>query len=460
MDCPNCRNVIPDTAQFCAYCGATVTPAATAPTPAAVPIPPAAAAPPPAAASTAPGSGSSRKWLFIGGGGIVVLVIVVVVAYLMMGRNPEPTIVIPPPTVPTSTSAPPPQATPAPAASQATPDPAPQATPAPTASQATPAPAATTLVPPSISGNAIVFSDLDWTSARVQTRIAQYIVEHGYGYTTSAVAGGTNRLFQSLREGDIQVSMEIWLPLQESGWNQARVEGEVEYIGASMDKDWQSTFVIPSYLQEEYPGLDHVDDLKDPRYQELFATASSDGKARLIACAVGWACQEINDAQIDGYDLTGHLQVVRPDSEQALFDGVYRAYAKREPWLGYMWGTADPAILLDLVRLEERPYSDECWFTNKACAFKDTTILIAVHSDLPSRTPEIYDFLTKWNFTTADYKGVLQWMEDNGATVEQAALNWLKEEDDSWMPWVTEEARPGIQAALTAGVDAKGWPGQ
>jgi glycine betaine/proline transport system substrate-binding protein len=373
-----------------------------------------------------------------------VLVIVAVVAYLMMGREPDPTIVMPPPTVPAATSAPPPQATSA-----------------PVASQATSAPAPNTLVPPPTSGDAIAFSGLDWTSARVQTRIAQYIVEHGYGYATSAVSGGTDRLFQSLREGDIQVSMEIWLPLQESGWNQARSEGDVEYIGASMDKDWQSTFVIPSYLQEEYPGLDHVDDLKDPRYQELFATASSDGKARLFTCAVGWACQEINDAQIEGYELTGHLQVVRPDSEQVLFDGLYRAYAKREPWLGYMWGTADPAILLDLVQLEETPYSDECWFTNRACAFKDTTILIAVHSDLPSRTPEIYDFLTKWNFTTADYQGVLQWMEDNGATVEQAALNWLKGEGDSWMPWVTtEEARAGTQAALTAGVDAKGWPGQ
>ena len=435
MDCPNCRNVIPDTAQFCAYCGATLTPAAAAP-------PPAAVAPRSAAASTAPGSGSSRKWLFIGVGGIVVLVIVAVVAYLMMGREPEPTIVMPPPTVPAATSAPAPEATSAPAP------------------EATSAPAANTLVPPPTSGDAIAFSDLDWTSARVQTRIAQYIVEHGYGYATSAVSGGTDRLFQSLREGDIQVSMEIWLPLQESGWNQARVEGDVEYIGASMDKDWQSTFVIPSYLREEYPGLDHVDDLKDPRYQELFATASSDGKARLFTCAVGWACQEINDAQIDGYDLTGHLQVVRPDSEQALFDGLYRAYAKREPWLGYMWGTADPAILLELVQLEETPYSDECWFTNRACAFKETTILIAVHSDVPSHTPEIYDFLTKWNFTTADYQGVLQWMEDNGAAVEQAALNWLKGEGDSWMQWVTEEARAGIQAALTAGVDAKGWPGQ
>ena len=443
MDCPNCRNVIPDTAQFCAYCGATLTPAAAAP-------PPAAAAPRSAAASTAPGSGSSRKWLFIGVGGIVVLVIVAVVAYLMMGREPEPTIVMPPPTVPAATSAPAPEATSAPA---------PEATSAP-APEATSAPAANTLVPPPTSGDAIAFSDLDWTSARVQTRIAQYIIEHGYGYATSAVSGGTDRLFQSLREGDIQVSMEIWLPLQESGWNQARVEGDVEYIGASMDKDWQSTFVIPSYLREEYPGLDHVDDLKDPRYQELFATASSDGKARLFTCAVGWACQEINDAQIDGYDLTGHLQVVRPDSEQALFDGLYRAYAKREPWLGYMWGTADPAILLELVQLEETPYSDECWFTNRACAFKETTILIAVHSDLPSHTPEIYDFLTKWSFTTADYQGVLQWMEDNGAAVEQAALNWLKGEGDSWMQWVTEEARAGIQAALTAGVDAKGWPGQ
>ena len=51
-------------------------------------------------------------------------------------------------------------------------------------------------------------------------------------------------------------------------------------------------------------------------------------------------------------------------------------------------------------------------------------------------------------------------MEDNSATVEQAALNWLKEEGDSWMPWVTEQAKAGVQAALAAGVDAKGLPAQ
>ena len=456
MICPNCQNVIPDTAQFCAYCGATVTPVAPVPPaaaatppaaapPPAAPVPPAAAPPPAAVTSGAAGSGSSRRWLFIAGGGVAaVVVVVVVVVFLMMGGDQDPVAVAPPTAVPVATSAPPPLATAVPAQ---------PATPVPAPSQATP-------LPQSTSGDVIVFSDPDWTSAKVQTRIAQYIVEHGYGYATSAMAGGTDSLFQSLREGGIQVSMEIWLPLQQTEWSQAQAEGQVEYVGASMDKDWQSTFVIPAYLQEEYPGLDHVDDLKDPRYRELFATAASDGKARLFGCALGWACQEPNDTQINGYELAGHLQVVRSDSEQALFDGLYRAYAKREPWLGYMWGTADPAILLDLVQLEEKPYSDECWFTHKACAFKETTILIAVHSNLPSRRPDVYDFLTKWNFTTADYKGVLQWMEDSSATVEQAALHWLREEEGSWTPWVTGEARTGVQGALAAGSEAKGWPSQ
>ena len=218
--------MIPDTAQFCAYCGATVTPAVAAPPPAAAP---------PAAASTAPGSGSSRKWLFIGGG-IVVVIVVVVIAFLMMGRGDgSDQFAVVPPTAP-------PEQQPTVVPSTAPPTQQPTVIPptAPPAQQQTTSGTAAASGPEDV----IVFSDLDWTSARVQTRITQYIVEHGYGYTTSALAGGTDRLFQGLREGDIQVSMEIWLPLQEVSWGQAQAAGEVEYIGVSMDKDWQSTFVI------------------------------------------------------------------------------------------------------------------------------------------------------------------------------------------------------------------------
>ena len=304
----------------------------------------------------------------------------------------------------------------------------------------------------------IVFSDLNWTSAQVQNRIAQYIVEHGYGYPTDLVFGGTLPLFQGLRGGDTHVTMEIWLPNQADAWAEALANGEVVSIGASLGKDWQSTFVIPAYLQEEYPDLDHVDDLKDPKYQELFATDESRGKARLVACVPGWSCEAVNDAQIEGYELTDYLHVLKPGSQDAMFSEVYGAYERKEPWLGYMWGTADPALLLDLVLLEETEYSDLCWLTDKACAFEDASILIAVHPSLPVRAPDVIEFLINWDFNIDVYTAAAQWADANDASVEETAMAWLENESGLWMSWVSEEAAAGVQAALDAGMEAEGWP--
>ena len=121
----------------------------------------------------------------------------------------------------------------------------------------------------------IVFSDLNWTSAQVQNRIAQYIVEFGYGYPTDVVFGATLPLFNGLRNGDTHVTMEIWLPNQDEAWAEAQSMGQVVAIGQSLGKDWQSAFVIPKYLQEEYPELDSVDDLKDDQFKMLFTTAGN-----------------------------------------------------------------------------------------------------------------------------------------------------------------------------------------
>jgi hypothetical protein len=66
----------------------------------------------------------------------------------------------------------------------------------------------------------IVFSDLNWTSSELQVRIARFIVEHGYGYPTDAVAGDTISLFEGLKNNDTDVTMEIWLPNQQEVWTQ------------------------------------------------------------------------------------------------------------------------------------------------------------------------------------------------------------------------------------------------
>lgn len=305
----------------------------------------------------------------------------------------------------------------------------------------------------------IVFSDLNWTSAQFQNRVAQYIVEKGYGYPTDLVFGATLPLLQGLRRGDTHVTMEIWLPNQEDAWVDALAAGDVELVGESLGRDWQSAFVIPAYLQEQYPELDSVEDLKEEKFKALFATVETRGKARLVSCVIGWVCEEINAEQIEAYGLSDHVHIINPGDGAAANADLYGAYERGEPWLGYQWGTNDPAAELDLVRLKEPAYSDECWATTKACAYRDATISIAVYRDIPDRAPDIVEMLRAWNLNLELYKDVGKWrLENRDASINETALWWLKSNVSVWSDWVTPEAAEAIKSALDANEIPDGWP--
>ena len=109
--------------------------------------------------------------------------------------------------------------------------------------------------------------------------------------------------------------------------------------------------------------------------------------------------------------------------------------------------------------MEEPAYSDQCWFTTKACAYEDATILIAVNPDLPAAAPDIIEMLRNWDFNINVYKAVVQWQDQNpDADTATTALWWLSENEALWGSWVTAEAAEGIKAALATGEEAEGWP--
>ena len=301
-----------------------------------------------------------------------------------------------------------------------------------------------------VTRETIVFSDLNWTSAQVQNRVAQYIVEHGYGYPTDTVFGSTLPNFQGLLAGDIHVTLEIWLPNQSLGWEKAIEIGDVVSVGTSLVGDWQSYFVVPQYIADAYPDLKTVQDLKKPEYQELFATADSRGKARLVGCVVGWSCEASGSQQIESYGLVDYLHVITPGSQEAMFADLNAAYEKEEPWLGYMWGTGDPGLKLDLVRLEEPPYTEECWDTTKACAFDDSLVLVAVHNSLLPRAPDVIQMLQNWEFTVPLYKSIFQWIDANPGSEASEAARWFLANNKVWESWVTPEAAAKVNAALAA----------
>ena len=312
--------------------------------------------------------------------------------------------------------------------------------PEPTATATT---AATTA--PAVSGDKerIIFSDLNWTSAQIQNRIAAYIVENGYGYPIDLQSGDTTSLWQALINNDTHVTMEVWPAQQE--WLAELDEGTLVDLGNSLDQAWEA-WVVPQYVKDQNPGLVSVTDI--PEYAELFATADSRGKARFVDCVPGWACERVNAAKFEAYGLLDIVEPIKPGSDAALFADLEGAYTQGEAWLGYIWAPTPPTVNLDLYRLEEPPYSAECWAADKACAYPPSNVLIMVHSSLPDRAPDVIDFLEKWDFPASDQIAAEVWMNENNEEPDGAAIWYLRTRRDSWSSFVPADVAARVDAAL------------
>ncbi len=117
----------------------------------------------------------------------------------------------------------------------------------------------------------------------IQNRVAQYLVEKGCGHPTDVVFGATLPLFQGLRNGDVDAVLEIWLSNLPETWDAELEAEEVVLIGKTLVGDWQSVFVNPVYLPEQFPNPDSFEAPKDGKCKTLFATAASGDKARLVS---------------------------------------------------------------------------------------------------------------------------------------------------------------------------------
>jgi glycine betaine/proline transport system substrate-binding protein len=288
----------------------------------------------------------------------------------------------------------------------------------------------------------IVFADLNWDSAQIQNAIARYIVENGYGYPTDAKFGGTIPLWQGLLGGDVDVYMEAWLPNIQDLWDAALADGSIIPVGKSLDDNWQSAFVVPTYLVEQNPTLVTVQDLE--AHKDLFEQEG--GKIVHWTCLSNWGCFNVNAGQAEAYGLSDLLEMKDPGSQAGLFASLEGAYTKGEAWLGYLWGPSKPAAELDLTLLEE-PACAAGQDPKTGCAYPTAFIRIAVHPTMV-RAPEIIEFLRRWDFSAEVDVAANSYKAEAEATFEETAIWFLKNYEGSWTKWVPSDVAANVKAAL------------
>lgn len=291
----------------------------------------------------------------------------------------------------------------------------------------------------------IVFAELTWDSAAHQTRIASYIVENGYGYPAEQVVSTTVSQFPAFKSGSVDVSMEVWTTNAREAFAQGVEDGDIMAVSPTLQDNWQA-WAVPQYVKDANPGLVSVHDI--PKYKDLFATPDSNGKARFVTCPPGWQCEIINSTKIATYGLEDHVEILNPGTASGLYTDLLSAYENGRPWLGYATAPTKIVSQLDLYRLEEEPYTDECWETHQGCAYPVVDIQVVVAPSLQERAPEVVEFLSNWNMTGDEAVALEEWMSSNNETVEATAIWYLKNYQERWTSMVPPEVADKVNKAL------------
>lgn len=306
----------------------------------------------------------------------------------------------------------------------------------------------------------ITFADGGFDSILFHNRVAQYILEHGYGYETEGVPAETVTAVTGLRNNDIQVYMEVWAD-QIPAWFDGLDEGSVVDLGSNYGQSIQGWFV-PTYMIEGdeergiepmTPDLESVDDL--PQYWELFADPENPDKGRFYNCISGWECAEVNMAKLEAYELEEYYDQFNPGSGPALATSLVSAYEQGEPWFGYYWAPTWIFAQLDLTMIEEPEYTDECWETilegEEACAYPSVDVRVGANTEFIEQAPDVEEFLSNYDSTMDGTSEVLLYIRDNDADALEAAIWWLENNPDIWAEWVSEDVAEDVEAALDAG---------
>lgn len=300
----------------------------------------------------------------------------------------------------------------------------------------------------------IIFADGTWDSVQFHNRVAMFIAEHGYGYSTEAMPANTHAILSGIRTGDIDVYMEMWIENVQEIYDEMIANGDILNLALNFDAPYQG-YYVPTYVIEGDPsrGIEPMaPDLKSvfdlPKYWELFMDPENRNKGRLYGGIAGWEVDGTLSIKHETYGLNETFTYFSPGSETALNASLISAYEKGEPWVGYNWEPTWIMSKYDMTLLEEPEYTEEGWADGFGVAFPANTVAVTVNSGMVEKAPEVTDFLSNYE-TSSDLTGeALLYMMENDASVEETAEWFLREHEALWTAWVPADVADKVKEAL------------
>ncbi|WP_041382344.1 glycine betaine ABC transporter substrate-binding protein [Spiribacter curvatus] len=287
-------------------------------------------------------------------------------------------------------------------------------------------------------------AEMNWTSGGIMTGVTEFLLEQGYGCDVTVVPSATTTAITSLAENnEPDIVPEMWVNSAPLYFELAE-EGKVMKASDAFSKGGTEHWLVPSYLVEEHPELATIEGvLNNP---ELVG-------ARFHNCPDGWGCRIVNDSLKEAFELEDNgIEVFNHGSGETLQAAMASAYEAEEPYFGYYWGPTAPLGKYDFVSIDLGPYNSDVHDCNQnpecdevgVSSFPSASVFNVVTADLAEREPEAYQLMQNVTFDNDVMNGMLAWHSDNEASVDEAVVYYLQNNQDEWMSWLSEDARANV----------------
>lgn len=308
----------------------------------------------------------------------------------------------------------------------------------------------------------VTFSDAGWDSVKFHNAVAAYIGKSAYNIDAKTISGSSSIVEAALVRGDIDVNMELWTSNVPS-YEADMATGRLVNLGINFDDNRQGLYV-PRYLVEGdakrdikplAPDLKTVKDLS--RYAHLFQDPENPSKGRIYGAIPGWEADAVFYKKYTAYGLDRNYIYFRSGSEAALSTAFVSAYTKGEPIVGFNWEPTWVSGKIDMLLLEDAPYTPE-GFQQGLTAAPAVPVCVVANVQLLDKAPEFAGFLKKYRTSSALTAEALAYISDTKATYDEAAVWFLQKHPELLAQWLPKDKAAAVTAALNGKADtADSW---
>jgi glycine betaine/proline transport system substrate-binding protein len=308
-----------------------------------------------------------------------------------------------------------------------------------------------------VHADEIKIAELNWQSGSMIANIDAYILTHGYGHDVEIIPGGIDATIQSMMAtGSPNIFGEAWTSLLGDSAHEYINNGSLIQVRDEVIVGAGESWYIPSYIREQYELITIEEVIARP---DLFPHPEDSSKGGIVICPEGWSCKKHNENLFRAFNMEAKgWRIIDPGSGTGLNAYWEGAVVKGQSAFGYYW---TPTVLvgrLGLVSLQsELGFTGDDNWTNcisiavEECANpQPTSFPVAKTGTIITLGLDsaVVDYVTARGFDGSVITSMLVWSDDNQATAEEAAVEFITRHPEIWTEWVTPEAATRITASL------------